>query len=413
MSDIAHAGREGGTPFGALTVMLLLACGIIGFVGMLLLGAYAPDLRSGRNGGAHALSNAATGYSGLVTLARATGRKVTIVRDEKLFGNEDLLVVTSEKGATDISAALSDREDKPTLFVLPKWVTARDEDHPGWVRRVMLQPVSEPVGVLAPGIRFTIQRYPGKGQALVPVYGPEPRFRTPRVIQAITGVTFTSSYSDYEMTPLVVDSHGNTVLAQIGERPLYVLSDPDLIDNLGMKDVAQAQAALAMLARIGGGEGKHVAFDVSYNGFGHARSPLRLAFEPPFVAMTITLAAALALLGWSAFARFGPIAPRTRAIAYGKAALVDNSAALVRKARREPRMGGRYAAAIRDRAARIFGAPARLRDTALDDYLDSLKGPRRFSDLAAALREADDRRGLLAAARALHSWQAEKMEKHK
>ena len=41
---------------------------------MLVLGAYAPDLRSGHNGGAHALSNAATGFSGLVRLAEATGR---------------------------------------------------------------------------------------------------------------------------------------------------------------------------------------------------------------------------------------------------------------------------------------------------------------------------------------------------
>ena len=92
----------------------------------------------------------------------------------------------------------------------------------------------------------------------------------------------------------------------------------------------------------------------------------------------------------------------------GKAALVDNSALLIRKAGREARLGGRYAAAIRDRAARAFGVPARLRDGALDQHLDSLKGQRRFTDLAQAVQAASDRHSLLEAAQALHDWQGEK-----
>ena len=84
MSEIAMGnGRRGGAadhPFSPLTIVLMLVIGIIGFAGSLLLGAYAPDLRSGQNGGTHALSNAATGFSGIVELAR-TG-KVIMARGE-------------------------------------------------------------------------------------------------------------------------------------------------------------------------------------------------------------------------------------------------------------------------------------------------------------------------------------------
>ncbi len=71
-------------------------------------------------------------------------------------------------------------------------------------------------------------------------------------------------------------------------------------------------------------------------------------------------------------------------------------------------MGGRYAAAMRDRAARAFGAPARLRDRALDDYLDGLKGAHRYTDLMQAAQAASDRPSLLDAAQALHDWQEDK-----
>lgn len=160
MSDIAIGRPDGqGALFRARTVALLLAIGIAGFIAMLVLGAYAPDLRSGRNGGAHALSNAVTGYSGLVKLAEATGRHPRILRDPRQFDTEDLLVVTPETGAVDISAALQERTTRPTLFILPKWRTVPDRDHGGWARYRGLLPLFEPIGVLAPEYRFTMRQY--------------------------------------------------------------------------------------------------------------------------------------------------------------------------------------------------------------------------------------------------------------
>ncbi len=167
MSDLAIAtgARAEGT-FRTKTIMLVVAIGIIAFAGMLILGAYAPDLRSGRNGGAHALSNAATGYSGIVQLAQATGRNPRIQRSAAYLDTEDLVVLTPETGATEMGAVLARRLTRPTLVVLPKWQTVPDPSRTGWVRAQGLRPAWDPERTLAPANPLKVQRHRSGGARL-------------------------------------------------------------------------------------------------------------------------------------------------------------------------------------------------------------------------------------------------------
>jgi hypothetical protein len=403
MSDVAigdRAGAEGA--FRPATIVLVVAIGILAFVGMLVLGAYAPDLRPGRNGGSHALSNAATGFSGIVQLARATGRNPLILRDESFLDTEDLVVLTPETGATEMGKVLARRTTRPTLVVLPKWQTVADPRHTGWVRSKGLRPSWDPERVLAPAHPLWVQRHRSGGAALltVPRQAPEGlRFTAPGALQTVGGPG---------LKPIVTDPSGRAVLVQFGDQPLYLLADPDLLSNRAMADRPQAAAALAMLDFLNSTGAKSITFDVTLNGLGHTRSPLRLMFDPPFLAATLAIAAALLLAGVQASSRFGPARRPERAIAFGKAALIDNAASLVRQARREAGLGGRYAEMIRDKAVTVFGVPARLRDNAVNEYLDKLDGRESFSALATAAGQARSREELLAAAQALHRWQGEK-----
>jgi hypothetical protein len=418
MSDVATPGRRdgGGEPFRARTMLLLVAIGIVGFAGMLVLGAYAPDLRSGRNGGAHALSDSAVGYSAIVRLAAETRRHPRIIRSDHDFDSEDLLVVTPESGSVPLGDILQSRIAKPTLIVLPKWSTAADPDHKGWVRRDGPILRDEPETVLSPVWKFRIRLRRSGGRPLVNA-GDLPReiaFIAPRPVQVIAGYTVRKPrpgdrQSNNGVVPLLTDGQGGIVLAQLRGGPLYVLSDPDLLANQGMKDAHQAASALAMLDWLNSGGAETIGFDVTTNGLSHSPSPLKLAFDPPFLAMTLSIVAVLILVGIHAFGRFGAPARRTRALAFGKRALVDNSAAMIRRAGYEARLGDRYAAVIRERAAATFGVPSRLRDAALDAYLDGLGTGARFSDLARAADAANDRPSLVAAARALHIWYREKL----
>ena len=327
MSDVATHSEE--STFNPRTMLLVTAIGALAFIAVLVLGAYAPDLRSGHNGGSHALSNAATGFGGLVRLVEETGRNPVIVRAVGDLKNEDLAVITPEDGGTDLSKILESRGPRTTLIVLPKWQTLPDQNHAGWVRVAGLRYPSDPERVLAPDVKLKIKRTKGHGeplQMLDPAAPKDLQFLAPAVIQSISGS---------DLRALITTATGEIVLGQIGNRNLYVLSEPDLINNHGMGDERQARAALALLDYLNSTGAELVLFDVTANGLGRSKSPLKLAFDAPFLAVTLTIFAAMLLAAWQALVRFGPVRRRERAIAFGKAALVDNSAALIRKAGRE------------------------------------------------------------------------------
>lgn len=435
MSDVGFGKDGGGSIFRPATIALMIVIGVVGFFGALTLGAYAPDLEGEGGPGAHALSNAAIGFSGLVQLASGTGRNPRILRDEQIWQSEDLVVATPERAATNLNKIIAARgTTRPTLYVLPKWDAAEDRDHKGWVRIKGLLPAFEPEGVLAPGLVFEIKRHMDKQPALHvadPDLPASLRFVTPAKLQVMErpsrkantaaapvevaaappgedagndrAAAFDHSFDS--IRPVITDGAGGIVLGEIDN--MYVLADPDLLDNAAMKRPENAAAALALLDWMNSTGAESVGFDVVLNGLGRSKSLLRLALDPPILAMTLTLAAMVLLIGIRAAGRFGAPQPRARAIAFGKTALVDNGALLVRKAGKARRLGGRYAAVIREQAVQTFGVPARFTPAEIDSYLDGLGGGAAFTELAGAAETARSESEMLAAAQALHTWKRE------
>ncbi|MFL6730133.1 MAG: DUF4350 domain-containing protein [Sphingomicrobium sp.] len=405
MSDIAiGSSATDDSVFKRGTMLLIVAIGTLAFIATLLLGAYAPDLRSGKNGGTHALSNAATGFSGLVGLAEKTGRKPVIVRTEGQLDSEDLAVITPDTARANLAGILSQRGNRVTLIVLPKWKTERDPKRPAWVRVGGLLSPYQPEGVLAPAWELKVTRRRTHNEALVnaaETLPPDVSFVAPRIEQTISGP---------KLEPIITDGDGRILLGQSTERPLYVLADPDLLNNHGMGDERQARSALALLDYLNSTGANSILFDVTANGLGHSRSPLKLAFDPPFLAVTLTIFTAMLLAGAQALFRFGAPRRPERAIAFGKAALVDNSAALIRKAGREPRLGARYAEVIRERAASLFRIGPSTSRELVDSRLEGLNSRSSFTALAAAAANAQRRDELLAAAQSLHHWVEEVQE---
>ncbi|HEV8407355.1 MAG TPA: DUF4350 domain-containing protein [Sphingomicrobium sp.] len=400
MSDVPvqNADRSGQSAFNPRSMMLVTAIGVLAFVAMLVLGAYAPDLRSGHNGGTHALSNAATGFSGLVRLADATGRSPIIVRSEDELKDEDLVVITPDHGWTDLSKILGLRGPRATLLVLPKWETTADPANAGWVRVSGLLPATDPARALYPSAPLRIMRKRGRGEVLRTVQFGAPaelRFLAPAVVQTM---------SSNQLDPIITDSRGGIVLGKLKRGQLYVLADPDLVNNHGMGDERQAKAALALLDYVNSTGSTSVLFDVTTNGLGRSRSPLRLAFDAPFLAVTLTLFAAMFLAGWQALVRFGPVRRAERAIAFGKRALVDNSAALIRKAGRETHVGSRYVELIRERGIELFRLSPTLDPETLEVRLEDLNPHHSFASAAQRACTAKNRDELVEAAQLLNVW---------
>lgn len=404
MSEAAATSGAGGEgAFSTRTVIALLIAGVFAFCAFMVLSAYAPDLSSGQDGGAHALSKSAVGYAGMAQLLKNLGDPVVISRDPKLqAGSAGLLIVTPgldvDKNAL---SALTVSAGEPILIVLPKWAVASDPANPGWVAKLAPYGAADVAKVLD-------QRFTGVTMVSENALGPVQ-------LTGVPGGPLTSGSIDqlqaFTNDPdiFVRDAKGDGVVTKSHTEPVYILSDPDFLNTQGIKDLNTARVGVAIINMLRKGDGP-IIFDVTLDGIARSRDPLKLAFEPPFLGATICVGAAALLLALQALARFGAPRPAGREIALGKRALADNSAGLIRMARREAHMAGRYLDLTRQAVARALGA-TRLGEADLTALLDRQAAragaSRRLSDLITEAEGVKDRAALMRLARDLDQWKTE------
>jgi hypothetical protein len=378
------AGGDETLLFSPKVVLGMILAGVFAFSAFVVLSSYAPDLQSGDDGQAQALSRSAIGYGGMVRLLREQGEPVLVSRRDLSREPPALIIFTPDLGVGRDAYTKVAKTPSRTLVVLPKWRAGSDPRHPGWVAN--LQPIEsarqqgllKAIGVPKATIATARTNGPLKlvgapgslAEGMLVETGPI------RNLQSLTGPG---------LAPVFTDDQGRVVLARRMPTDTYILADPDLINTMGLKDIRTARAGAGMLrilrddavadgAMFRESQGRTIAFDVTLNGFARSRSVLKLAFEPPLLGATLCLVAAALLMGLHAAARFRAVRRGERALALGKDALIDNSAGLIRMARREPAMAPRYAELQRAAAVRALGGlrsgGARLKGQALTEFLD-------------------------------------------
>jgi hypothetical protein len=381
-TEIPRDGDRG--LFSPKVVLGMIVAGVFAFSAFMVLSTYAPDLQSGDNARAHALSKSAIGYGGMVRLLREMGEPVIVSRRDLRHEEPALIIFTPESNLSRDAYVKAAQLSSRTLVVLPKWTGGLDPRHPGWVSG--LEPVDPKnlAGLLkAVGIPKASTMI-DKGAAAQRLTGTPGGLAEGLVLD--TGpIRNLQTLSGPGLAPVLTDAKGRIVLARRLPTETYFLADPDLLNTMGLKDVHTARGGVSILQALrddaaGGGRafredrGRTIAFDVTLNGFARSRSILKLAFEAPFVGATLCLVAAALLMGLHAAARFRAVRRGERALALGKDALIDNSAGLIRMARREPALAPRYAELQRAAAIRALGGPRhggqRLEGQALTDFLD-------------------------------------------
>lgn len=395
------------SPFNPKIVFGLIALGLLAFGAIIWVmafgGAERPQQRQQRElSRAQMMSPSAVGFRGLVVLVGQVRQTYTIANTQDL-DYDDLLVLAIDENSRreDINWVRQQRQSRATLIILPKWRTVANLRRGEWVTAVGPGAGDQVAAQLGYRLRLG-QRVPAGAQAIGVDDLRGTNIPAPEFPQVIEGA---------DLVPLLTAPNGGTILAQIRGRPHYILADPDLLNNHGIRDPARARAALALLDALSPPDAESINFatftDVAISAAAARQTGglLRLVLEPPFLAMTLALVVAALLAGFHGAIRFGQPRREERTIALGKAALVENSAGLIRLARREVHMSTAYAELIQQEAARAVGAPPDLTGDALDDYLDRLTrtGPT-FSELAANLVKTRDRHSMAAAARALFQW---------
>lgn len=396
-------GARGFRP-GVVLVLILAAVFALSAVGV--LSAYAPELDRGDDGGEHALSHSAIGYGGLVSLLREMDRPVLLSRGNLGAGAaESLVILTPPEGREEGTLGALFASSADVLVVLPKWTALDDPTRPGWVSDLDEMDLQRSLSVLPSYMRDTLRLDRRDGASEVRLHGAGGgRIADGGRVEGLR------TLSGDGWSPIILDSRGDALVAVHTETGVYVLADPDLLNTRGLDDPRKARAALALLDELQTGEAG-VVFDLSLHGFTRPRNVLRLMLEPPLLGFTLCLAFAVALVGWQAMIRFAPHRHARRAVALGKKALADNTAALVRLARREHRMAAPYARLVRAQAARGVAAPPRLSEEALTALLDRLAARQGattpYEALAAQADEARNASDLMAVARALNRWKLE------
>jgi len=385
--------------FSTRVMVALVIVGIFSFSAFITLSTFAPELRRGDNGQAHALSRSAAGFAGAIELMRALGDEVEISRKPPKSPWLNFVILTPTSKVT--REELGRLRGYATLIILPKWVTAPTQDHPGWVQRIAPLPESaaiEPLTELAPHAKLVRQK--AKQRITIDVNAVPHTSGQIDQLQSLTGG---------ELRPMVQTTTGEIILAQVGsEKDLFILSDPDFLNTQGVADINTAAAGLAIVDSIH--TDSPIVFDVTLNGLETARNLLRVMLTPPLVGATLALFAAAALLAWRVVMQSGPRVRAGRAIALGKKALAENSAALIRLAGREHTMGWRYAVLNATTAAEQIGAPrTEASETfAMLDRVGATQGlPQSYSALATEAVNARTPAEVTAAARELYAWTEE------
>lgn len=445
---MSGASHDGGFP--PRTVLALVLFGTIAFVALLwMIGSGMAD-RDPNAEGAHAAGKGLTGFSALAQFMQKRDWQVSQARSLGALKQEGVLILTPLHGSdpADIEAAVKlHRPFGPTVVILPKWLTTTlprrtVQVKEGWVKLVQAYPPEWPGFHDEIGLEVTPRE---RGSDLGNWYGAGQSGTLPQGMAVMSGQFVGGASEDevedgeeggWPLVPLVQSEAGGKMLAGYvfdaseaegldeiaegdlpeldeelegdGSYPLVFVFEPDLFNNYGFSSQANALLAERLLvAALDGGE-RRLIFDMTLPGYGRSANLLTLAFTPPFLAATLCLLLAAAVLMWRALHRFGPPLAAGRAIAFGKRALVANAAGLVRRARRLHLVGPPYADAARERLMRALALPHRLDPAAAEKAIDRALATRDpeaqpFSAAAAAMRAARRPADLLRAAQILHS----------
>jgi len=396
--------------FSPIVAISMVAVGALSLLFYIVFAAYAPDLNGDSDGRTNVMSRSAIGFAGLAAFLKEQGIPVLISRGlgEAELSEASLIIETPglENDTAEVNAVT---HQGPKLVILPKWFALPDPIHPGWVRNGGIEPADSLAKSLleSPSKSSTLARREATAPARLRYAVNRSELTTGPIerLQTIGGSDWTAEITD-QSNP----AQAGIILARLSDSNTYILSDPDLMNTHGLKDLATARAAIAIIRNLRAGDGP-VVFDLTLAGYRRSPNFLRLLFEPPLLGATLCALLAALLMGVHAAVRFGAPVAAGRAFALGKQALADNSAALIAMARRTHRIAPRYAATMRRRVARAVGAPADARDEVLNELLEKLrtrdaKAPplgEMFTEAAGAEDDAD----ALRVARKLYRWRRE------
>lgn len=361
-------------PFSKPTLVVVIAVAAVSLVVAAALTVLGDDLGSKEpSAGADSYSVSAIGHRGLVELLGKLDIPVLKSRSES--GGKALqgVLVIAEPTVSDEASKERLRalvaSAPRVLIVLPKWYGSAPRGAE-WIDEANLLPESELDDVLiALGVDTRVVRRTAPVPAhhwTAPELGIErPPLRLQRA-QLLTAADDGWTLAGDGVSALVVRHERD-------EGELWILGDPDILNNHGLRHPANALFAITLLDDVR--DGGPVVLDEVIHGYAQQPSLLRTLFRFPLVLATLQVLICALLAVWAAMVRFGPRRAAPPPLAPGKDFLIQNTAALLH-------YGGHHADALRRYLVQSVAAVRHalhapsLTPTAMTQWLENVRSVR-------------------------------------
>jgi hypothetical protein len=389
-------------PFSPRTLFLLIGVGALAFAAMAWLMISAED-RASRVGevAPSADSRSAIGYRAFVQLMQKLDVPVAAASPTRTQ-RPSLQIVLEPRSPETLKALLA--SGIQTLVVLPKWrgYTRPYGDHLAAVSAIEIAEVQALARAIVDDAQ--IVRAEGFGPWRDEIFHGEPTVGRPQLVRSS------------KLCPLV-SAGGDMLIARVCRQPsIFVLADPDIIANHGLWRGDNAVLAMSAVALMRNGSGPVVTPGAPVRqSVKNKPSIWRLAFEPPFVLITVAALMAIAITVWLAAVRFGPPAVEAPDRPPGVHTLIEVAARLL-GARAGDRLLRRYAELVVLDLGRRLHAPRAVSGIAetgawLDASRHGEASELKYAVLAQRIDSASPTE-VVARAAELHRWREELLNGH-
>jgi hypothetical protein len=325
---------EGG--FSRRAVRWIVGIALGSLIAGALLSAFGQSLAGRPDSGPNTFSRSAVGYQALAELLHGTGLGVVSRRDVRKArpGRHRPLVLAEPSVDGAVAArrlpALTQEaaaRQAPLVLVLPKWDTAADPRHPQWIREASprspaaVETVVGKLGIAGlPAVRIEHRPSGSVRQCRAKLGGRE------RVYQVDLGPAQLLKPAP-GLAPIVV-CDGGLLVGRISAAPVvFVIADPDFIENHGLGKADHAVLIHDLLVR--GLEAHGVIFDETVHGLARRAGLLVEALRFPLVLAVLQSILLAGVVVWAGMGRFGKPLPVRAGPGEGTETLIDNTALLL------------------------------------------------------------------------------------
>jgi hypothetical protein len=410
------AGSTNAAPqaaFSRTTATLVTAVIAVSLAGAILLTIFLDDITGRPSASSDGYSVSAIGHHALVEVLEELDVPVVVSRHGSGAKAEGGVLVIAEPVVPPDDDAAAGRfhelvtSAEAVLVVLPKWYGTPQQRNRRWLEDVaFLEPAEIEATLRALDSNATVVRGAPAPVTLDDLELGTPDFRLAEGFE----IAQTTTAGDDDLHRL--GDAGLLFELEVDGTTVYVLTDPDVLNNAGLVRSGNARFAVALLEELR--QGGPVVFDETLHGFAEEPSLWKALFRFPLALVTLHVTLLMVVLVWAGLGRFGPARGAPPPLAAGKEYLVRNTAALLRVAGHHSHALERYFSAAVEAVRSELHAPRDLATVDVPAWLEHVRAARggtipfpELRDQVADAVRSRNARAVLAAADRVHRWRQE------